>query len=462
MKTIKVGEDAKQSILKGINNVYNCVRGTLGGGGRNAIIDREFSSPLITNDGVSIAKEVEVEDETEMLGVNLMKSVANQTNEEVGDGTTTTTILAKVLIDKCFKELGLAGNVMVLKNKIKIDCEEIVKELKKRAKKIKTQADVEAIAFTSVENKEIAKMIAEIFKKVGKDGFVTYEDSFGYKTEYEVKKGYEIETACKSPYMIGTLKKPAVVVLDRHIQDISEIKVAIDYATERGRNVAIFAQDFSQELISQFVISIMDNKIKIITTRTNKEEMKNIEALTKAGVEDSKIKIGECDEITFKKDKTVIVGGIGDAKDRIKELEEQETSSEYEEEKIKKTVSQLKKGIGVIKIGASTPEEKEYLQYKIEDAINATTASYKEGYVKGGGEELVSIANTLKDNFLSDIIKAPYNQILENNGGELIPEGIIDPVKVIRVSLENAVSLASVVLTTNVSIANKKDGALEK
>lgn len=461
MKIIKLNKEAKASLRKGIDLVYDCVKLTLGSGGRNAILGKEFSSPLITNDGISIIREIEVEDEIEQLGVDLMKSVAQKTNEEVGDGTTSTIVLTKNILDACFSKVDglVSSNVMDLSRKVKNDCEEVIGRFKPVL--VKGKEDLKNIAFTSVENEEVAEMIADIFDKVGKDGFCTYEDSDSFKTTYEIKKGYEMGYGTCSSNMVLDVKKPNILVFNRTVNDLAYLAPFTNSLASKGVNeLVVFAKDFSTEVLADLNLNILSNNFKVIAIKCGDEELKDVSAFTGASMiikDDDKVGLGNADFISAKSFKTSISGGVGDVSARIKELKDKETSSLFDKEFVDRKVAQLSAGVGIIKVGARTDEERDYLKYKIEDAVNSTKSALEEGYVRGGGLALLEISESLNDNILKEPIKSVYNQVVLNKGNDEIPENIIDSFKMIKTTLENACSLASVVLTTELAISEKKN-----
>jgi chaperonin GroEL len=390
-----------------------------------------------------------------------MKSVSQKTNEEVGDGTTSTIILTKNILDACFSKVDglVSSNVMELSRKVKKDCEDVVARLSPQVKKVNGKEDLRNIAMTSVENEEIAEMIADIFDKVGKDGFATIEDADGFKTTYEIKNGYEMGYGCASKEMVMDVKKANILIFNRLVNSINYLSPFTNSLAGKGVNdLVVFAKDFSDEVLGELNLNILSNNFKVLAIRCGEDEMKDISALTGASIittDDDKPLIGNADIVSSSVSKTSIAGGVGDTSKRVEELRKDITSSKFDEEFVNRKIAQLTSGVGIIKVGAKTDEEREYLKYKIEDAVSSTKSALQEGFVIGAGRALLKVSEELTDNILKEPIKSVYNQVVENKGNNTIPDNVIDSFKVVKTTLENACSLASVVLTAELAIAEK-------
>lgn len=483
-KIIKLGNEARISLKAGIDKVADAVKVTLGPSGRNAILGHPFQTPEITNDGVSIAQEIYLDDEIEQLGADKIKEICKGTDDKAGDGTTTATVLAQAIMKTGFEKLDTTeftksqNNPIQIKNEIMVACETICKELTKIAKPISTLEDIKQVAFVSVESKEIAQVIAEMFEKIGKDGVVTVEDGY-LELESEVVDGLELEAGLTSDVFFTTedkkciLEKAPILVTNQKIETIEQIK----YLTQKinaesgEKNLVIIADDFSRDLLQAFAMAKLQGVFNVIAIKPpyfgKKEKMQDVAIMVGATFIDKEVtnvkdvelvNLGSAKKIIVDKDKTVILGAKGDTKARLKELKDElkTVKNKFDQEQLKKRIAKLSGGIGVIRVGGESETERGYLKKKIEDAVNATKYALQEGVVRGGGLALKTIAEKLPKNILTEAIKAPYNQIQENAGGDLeIGEDIIDPVKTTKTALRAACSVAGLILTTEVAIADK-------
>jgi len=482
-KIIKTGQEARQALKKGIDAVADVVKHTLGSKGRNVVIGNQHGEPTITNDGVSIAKEIILEDEIENLGAEILKDVASKTNDDAGDGTTTATVLAQAIINKGFKMLedenklgGISKNPMDIKREIDVARETIITELKKTAKKVKNKEELKQIATASMEDEKIGEIIADTVHKVGEYGVVTTEDGDVLGVHAEIVEGMKIKTGYELEYMAN--KDDKAIVNDAHIlitnQSIESVAQILELtkqlAEKKVNELVIVADNFSQPVLASFVESQIKGEFRVlaISAPADRENTltdlaivtggKYVDSRTGYKINDVSIEdLGRCKKVIATEDRTTFIGGVGDTKEHIKTLKNTETSSKYEKSKIEERIARLSGGVGVIKVLARTETEQGYLKDKVEDAINATKAANEEGIVKGGGLALKELSERLGDNILSDCIKAPYEQIQANAGGSLdIPDSVIDPVKVTRSALENACSLAGTVITAESAIQAKR------
>jgi len=487
MKLVKLNDQARGLVKNGVNLVADAVKTTLGPEGRNALIDRTPMTPLVTNDGVTIAMHVEAEDEFENIGVHLMKMVAAKTNDEVGDGTTSSTVLAQAIIDEVYGKLntdliGKKPSIVSLKNEIEENCTKVITELKKMSTPVKTDEDMLKVAETSMENKEIAKLIVDVFKEVKADGVITIEDSFDYTTTFDIIEGAKLSRGYATPYVMNNNKRECVVE-DAHILLTKEVIVNInqikhiveELAAKKITNLVILAKDFTPEILNIMIVNKVNSAFQFLPIKNNsfrEEELEDLASITGATLFDNQKKVADCilqdlgkaKKVISKMNESYIIDGAGDIKAKVKELEEEKKGgSVYKKDKIQARIANLTGGVAIIKVGATTEVEREYLKHKIEDAVNALRAAMNEGIVPGGGTTLKKISEKLPDNILTNPLKAPYNQIQENAGGKLtIKPNVIDPTKVVRVSLENACSVAKTLITTETTIAIKKEDDKDK
>jgi len=476
-KIIKLNQEARDALKRGVDQVADCAKVTLGPGGRNAILGRDYRAPLITNDGISIVKDIQLADEVENLGAEVIKDVSIKTNQEAGDGTTTAMVLAQALLDTVYPMLDKTAipqkDPMTLKREIKEESIKVIEKLKEMAEPVKgREADIATI---SAESEEIGALIADTLKKVGKEGKVTVEDGDGFDVEVEIVKGMELGVGLTSGFFANTEKGTAeyadikVLITDKHIDNLDEILPIIQELAEQGRKeVVMIAKGFNPDVTSQLVQMKLKGVFNVVCLKynLNKEGFKDIAAVCNAEVvykeADTKLtlnSLGELAKITADQEKSLLIGKNNKAVDkRVAEIKLEKTTTKYEKDTNAERIAKLKGGVGIIKVGASTETEREYLKLKIEDAVNATIAAIDEGVVSGGGKALLDISLSMDTGILAEMMSAPYRQIEKNAGGPVnITPQILDPVKVTRVALENACSVVGTLITTEVAIVTKND-----
>ncbi len=529
-KKLIFDEEVKKSLKTGVDTVANAVKITLGPRGRNVILDKGFGAPTITNDGVSIAKEISLRDKFENMGVEITKEVANKTNDLAGDGTTTAILLTQALVNEGLKRTSLGVNSMAVRSGMEKAAQDVVESLRAMATQISDKNDeIKQVATISAENEEIGAKIAEMIEAVGKDGVVTVEESQSFGIEIELTEGLEFDRGYISPYMItnsermeAEYKDVAVLITDKKISSVQEIVPLLEKLAQSGKKeLVIIAEDVEGEALATFVVNKLKGGFSVLAVKApgygdRKKEMLEDIAVTTGGKvvsEEVGMKLadvgtdvlGSAGRAVSTKDKTLIVNGKGDKSnitDRVESLKTQltQTESKFDQEKLEERIAKLGGGVGVLKVGAATETEMKYLKLKIEDAINATKAAIEEGIVPGGGTSLVrasaEVAKALNAKNLSEdelvgyqiVLKAlemPLKQIAINAGkddGSVIVEqvkttgsnagydaqndelvtdmikvGIIDPVKVERSSVQNAVSAAGVLLTAEAAVADDPD-----
>jgi len=533
-KDIKFNEDSRQAIKRGIDKVADAVKITLGPKGRNAILDKGYGAPMITNDGVTIAKEIELENKFENIGAELIKEVASKTNDVAGDGTTTATVLTQAIVREGLKYVAMGVNPVGIRHGIEKAGEEVIKELKANAKKIETKEEIAQVATISAEDPEIGKIIAEVMEKVGKDGVITVEESQTFGMSSEVVEGMQFDKGYISPYMITNSEKmqaefedPYILITDKKISSLSEILPILEKITQQGKkDVVIIAEEVDGEALATLVINKIRGTFNALAVKApgfgdrRKEMLSDIAVVTggKVITEDLGIKLenatidmlGRAKKVIAKKDSTIIVDGKGEKKDinsRVSQIrkEIQASDSDFDKEKLQERLAKLAGGVAILKVGAATESELTYKKHKVEDALAATKAAVEEGIVAGGGTALVKAgvavrkkyeSGTIK-NFSKDLItevdagfkillralEEPLRQIVQNAGQEegpvvanivrksefknngynavsgtmvddMIKEGIIDPVKVTRSAVENAISVSAMLLTTEVAVTD--------
>ena len=535
-KQILFGEKARHAMKRGVDTLAGAVKITLGPRGRNVVFDKSFGAPQITNDGVTIAKEIELEDKFENMGAELVKEVASKTNDAVGDGTTTAVVLAQSLIHEGLKYSSAGVNAVGLRRALESAREEIVKELQKMAKPVKEKEEIVQVATISAESRELGEIIAESIEKVGKDGAVTVEESQGVGIEKEVVEGMQFDRGYVSPYMItnaermeAVMEDPFILITDKKISSIQTILPLLEKLARLGKKeLVIIAEDVEGDALATLVVNRLRGAFNALAVKApgfgdrRKEMLEDIAVLTGAKViaEELGLKLettepemlGHARRVVTDKDNTTIVGGKGKKADldkRIAQIRAQteKTTSEYDKEKLQERLAKLSGGVAVIRVGAATETEMKYIKLKIEDAVAATKAALAEGIVAGGGSALFKTAALLRDRWmrraegdseragpeyqaayaiLLNALEEPLAQIAINAGkrvgeitmrvkdkiasdaksnagydaatdrvvADMLKEGIVDPVKVTRAALENAVSVASMFLTTEVAIAD--------
>ncbi|HDQ15764.1 MAG TPA: chaperonin GroEL [Bacteroidetes bacterium] len=526
-KKIIFNEKARQSLKKGIDKLAQAVRITLGPRGSNVILDRGFGSPLITNDGVTIAKEIELEDKTENLGAEVLKQAAEKTNDIAGDGTTTAIVLAWSIITAGLKNVTAGADALSIKRGIDKAVKLVVKELKSISQKVENHDEIANVGSISADDKEIGNMIANIFDEVGKDGVITVEESKTLGLSKEIVKGLQFDKGYISPYMItdsekmeAVLENPYIIITDKKITNIQEILPLLDKIVQSGKkDLLIIADDLSGEALATLILNKLRGTFNVVAVKTpgfgdsRKELMEDIAIVTGSKIISEEIglkldkteldDLGNARRIVINKENTTIVEGSGNAEDiqnRMKQIKKQieNTDSDFDKEKLEERLAKLSGGIAVIKVGAATEVEQKEKQHRVEDAVRATKAALEEGVVPGGGIALLRSSKALENINLDNVdekvgvdivfraLEEPIRQIAENAGrsGEVILEeakkrndnegfdvtkgefidmfkaGIVDPTKVARSALENAASVASMLLTTKVVVTDlpeKKD-----
>ncbi len=520
-KQICYGEDARKKLESGINQLADTVKITLGPKGRNVVLEKKFGAPLITNDGVTIAKEVELEDPFENMGAQLVKEVATKTNDVAGDGTTTATVLAQALVREGLKNIAAGANPMIVKKGIQKAVDTAVKEIVKNSKKVNGKEDIARVASISAADETIGTLIAEAMEKVSTDGVITVEESKTAETYSEVVEGMQFDRGYISPYMVtDTEKMEAVIddalilITDKKISNIQDILPLLEQIVQQGKKLIIVAEDIEGEALSTLIVNRLRGTFIVVGVKApgfgdrRKEMLQDIAILTGGQViseelgyelKDTTIDmLGKAGQVKVQKENTIIVNGNGNAENiqaRIAQIKAQieETTSEFDREKLQERLAKLAGGVAVIKVGAATETEMKEMKLRIEDALAATKAAVEEGIVAGGGTALINaipsveklLSETLGDektgvNIVAKALEEPVKQIAKNAGLEgaviiekilssdvnvgfnalkeeyvnMIEAGIVDPTKVTRSALQNAASVASMVLTTESLVAD--------
>ncbi len=521
-KTFLFNEEARRALQRGTDIIANAVKVTLGPRGRNVVLEKKFGSPTITNDGVTIAREIDVEDPFENLGVQLVKEVATKTNDIAGDGTTTATVLAQAIIKEGLRNVAAGANPIFLKRGIDKAVEKAVEEIKKLAKDVKTKEDIAQVASISAADREIGDLIAEAMDKVGKDGVITVEESKGIGTELEVVEGMQFDRGYISPYMVtdaermeAVLDDVYILITDQKLSNMKNLLPILEKIAQVGRPLLIIAEDVEGEALATLVVNKLRGTLNVVAVKApgfgdrRKAMLGDIAVVTGGQVisEELGLKLesatidmlGRAERVRVTKDDTIIVGGKGDPKE-IEKREAQiraqieETTSDYDREKLQERLAKIKGGVAVIRVGAPTETELKEKKHRIEDALSATKAAVEEGIVPGGGIALLHIAPKLEEldlegdmkigaNIIVKALEEPLKMIAENAGleGSVIVEkakeqptnvgfdavreefrdmfeaGIVDPAKVTRSALQNAASIASMILTTEVLVTEKPE-----
>lgn len=524
-KQILFGEDARKAIQAGLQKSAQAVKVTLGPRGRNVVLEKSYGGPRITNDGVSIAKEISFKDKFENMGAEMVKEVANKSNDVAGDGTTTTVVLLESLVNEGLKSLHKGANAMAIRSGMEQARDAAVRELKKMAKPVEGRQDIEQVATISAESPELGRIIAETVEKVGKNGVVTVEESQGMELSYEVVEGLQIDKGYVSAYMVtnpermeAEMRDAHILVTDRKIGSVQEILPLLEKVMQAGKKeMVIIADDIEGEALTTFVLNKLRGTFSVLAVKApgfgdrKKEMLADIAAVVGAEVVSADLgmtfettelsALGKAGRVVAGKDTTVFVSGKGkktDIEARIAQLATLagQTTSKFDKEKLEERIAKLSGGVAVIRVGAATETEMKYLKDKIDDAVKATKASIEEGIVPGGGTALAKVSRMLnvedwefdsKDEELGFAIvgkalESPLRQILANCGkddgsaivervqagkgfggydalkGEEVADmaaaGIIDPVKVTRSAVENAVSSAAILLTTEAAVAD--------
>jgi chaperonin GroEL len=513
-KQLKYGEEARRSLERGINALADTVKITLGPKGRNVVLDKKFGSPQIVNDGVTIAKEIELEDPFENMGAQLVKEVASKTNDVAGDGTTTATVLAQAIINEGLKNVAAGANPMILGRGIKKAVNAAVESLKAQSSPIKGKEAIAQVASISADDPEIGSLISDAMEKVGNDGVITVEESKSLATELEIVEGMQFDRGYVSAYMVTDTEKmeavlddPYILITDKKITNTQEILPVLEQIVQSGKKLLIIAEDIEGEALATLVVNKLRGTFTCVAVKApgfgdrRKAMLEDIAILTGGTVISEEVgldlkdvtidQLGTARTVTVDKENTTIVEGGGDPakiKDRIAAIKTQieETTSDYDREKLQERLAKLSGGVAVIKVGAATETEMKEKKLRIEDALNATRAAIEEGIIPGGGIALLKAIPALEKieaegdemtgvNIIKHALEAPLRQIATNAGmegsvivenikknndpnygydaltgefGDMVAKGIIDPTKVTRSALQNAASVASMVLTT--------------
>ena len=523
-KEIKFGEDARKKMLDGVNKLADTVKVTLGPKGRNVVLDKSFGAPLITNDGVTIAKEIELDDPYENIGARLVKEVATKTNDIAGDGTTTATVLAQAIIKEGVKNVAAGGDPLAIKRGIDKAVESAVEGLKGISSEINGKEDIARVASISANSNEIGELIAEAMEKVSKDGVITIEESKTATTGLNVVEGMQFDKGYISPYFVTdtdkmetVMENPYILITDKKISNIQEILPLLESLMQQSGKLLIIADDIESEALSTLVLNKLRGVLNVAAVKApgfgdrRKEMLEDIAVLTGGEVITSDLglelkdttieQLGRAKQVKIQKENTIIVDGAGDKEKlsaRVKQIKTQleETTSEFDKEKLQERLAKIAGGVAVIEVGAATEVEMKEKKLRIEDALSATKAAVEEGIVAGGGTALVNIMPAVEKclNDLSEeekigakiVLKAleePVRQIATNAGLEgavilnkiksseagigfnaakeeyvdMKKAGIVDPTKVTRSALQNAASIASMILTTESVVTDKKE-----
>jgi len=516
-KDIRFSEDARRAILRGVDKLANTVNVTLGPKGRNVVLEKKYGSPLITNDGVTIAKEIELKDPFENMGAQLVREVASKTNDVAGDGTTTATILAQAIIREGLKNVAAGANPMIMRHGIEKAVQAAVEELKRIAKPVEGKEAIAQVAAISADDPEIGKLIAEAMEKVGNEGVITVEESKSLLTELDVVEGMQFDRGYISPYMVtntermeAELEEPLILITDRKVSNIQDVLPVLEKVVQAGKPLLVIAEDVEGEALATLVVNKLRGTLLSVAVKApgfgdrRKAMLEDIAILTGGQVISEELglelkqtrldQLGRAQRVIVTKDTTTIVGGAGSQEKiqaRIKTIKQQieETTSEFDKEKLQERLAKLAGGVAVIRVGAATETELKEKKARIEDALNATRAAVEEGIVPGGGVALINTIPAVEKvqatgdeltgvRIVLKALEEPAKQIASNAGEEgavvvermkkekpgigynaatgewvdMIQAGIIDPVKVTRSALQNAASVAMMVLTTEAAV----------
>ena len=521
-KQILFDEEARRALGRGVDALANAVKVTLGPKGRNVVLDKKYGAPTITNDGVTIARDIELEDPFENMGAQLVKEVATKTNDIAGDGTTTATLLAQAMIQEGMRNVVAGANPMIVKKGIETAVKTLVEEIKSKAQKVETKAKIAQVAAISSGDTEVGDLIAEAMEKVGKDGVITVEESKSMDTNLSVVEGMQFDRGYISPYMVTDTEKmeavmddPYVLITDRKISSVADILPVLEQVVKQGKQIVIIAEDLDGEALATIVVNKLRGTFKALAVKApgfgdrRKAMLEDIAILTGGTVISEEIgrkldsvtleDLGRARQVRSTKEETTIVDGAGDKAQiagRVDQLKKQiaDTTSDFDREKLQERLAKLSGGVAVVEIGAATEVEMKDKKYRVEDALNATRAAVEEGIVAGGGTTFIDILPALdKIKVEGDVkvgveivkraIEAPVRQIAENAGLEgsvvvdsvkkagdgvgfnalentyvdMIGAGIVDPAKVTRSALQNAASIAAMVLTTETLVTDKPE-----
>jgi len=528
-KDVKFGQDAREKMLRGVDILANAVKVTLGPKGRNVVLEKSFGAPRVTKDGVTVAKEIELEDKFENMGAQMMREVASKTSDEAGDGTTTATVLAQAIVREGAKSVAAGSNPMDLKRGIDLAVTAIVDELKAKAKKVTSNDEIAQVGTISANGDvEIGAKIAEAMKKVGNEGVITVEESKSLETELDVVEGMQFDRGYLSPYfitnadkMIAELEDPHILIHEKKLSNLQALLPLLESVVQAGKPLLIVAEDVEGEALATLVVNKLRGGLKVAAVKApgfgdrRKAMLEDIAVLTGGTVisEDVGIKLenvtlemlGKAKKVTIDKDNTTIVDGAGSKSDieaRIKQIKAQieDTTSDYDREKLQERLAKLAGGVAVLRVGGATEIEVKERKDRVDDALHATRAAVEEGIVPGGGVALLRAIKSLDGlnvenddqkvgiNIVKKALQAPARQIFTNAGedgsvivgkvlendkynygynaqthayGDLVSQGVIDPAKVVRCALQDAASIAGLLVTTEVSVAElpKKEAA---
>ncbi len=523
-KEIKYGEDARKKLLEGVNKLADTVKVTLGPKGRNVVLDKSFGAPLITNDGVTIAKEIELDDAFENMGARLVKEVSTKTNDVAGDGTTTATVLAQVMLKEGVKNVAAGGDVLSIKKGMDKATQKAIETLKEISSPINGKEDIARVASISANSEEIGNLIADAMEKVSKDGVITIEESKTSSTDVNVVEGMQFDKGYVSPYMVTDTDKmevvmdnPYILITDKKISNIQEILPLLEELTSQSGKLVIIADDFENEALSTLILNKLRGVLNVVGIKApgfgdkRKEMLEDLAVLTGGEVITSELglelkdttlaQLGRAKQVKCTKENTIVVDGMGDKaklEARIKQIKNNidATKSSYDKENLEERLAKLAGGVAVIQVGAATEVEMKEKKLRIEDALSATKAAVEEGILPGGGTAYVNVIPEV-EKILAEVseeekigvkiilkaLEEPVKQIATNAGLEgavildkvksskpgvgfdaakeqyvdMKKEGIVDPTKVTRSALENAESVASMILTTESIITDKKE-----
>ena len=525
-KEIKYGSEARAALEKGVNQLADTVKVTLGPKGRNVVLDKSFGAPLITNDGVTIAKEIELEDGFENMGAQLIREVASKTNDVAGDGTTTATVLAQAMVHEGMKNLEAGANPIVLRKGMKKATDKAVEAIREMSSKVNGKEQIARVAAVSSGDDAVGQMVADAMEKVSNDGVITIEESKTMQTELDLVEGMQFDRGYISAYMATDMEKmeavlddPYILITDKKISNIQEILPLLEQVVQSGARLLIIAEDIEGEALTTLIVNKLRGTFNVVAVKApgygdrRKEMLQDIAILTGGQViseelgfdlkETTMDQLGRAKSVKVQKENTVIVDGCGDKnaiEDRVAQIKKalEETTSEFDKEKLQERLAKLAGGVAVIRVGAATETEMKEAKLRMEDALNATRAAVEEGIIGGGGSAYIHASKEVKKfadelegdektgaNIIPKALEAPLYQIAKNAGLEgavivnkvresepgtgfdaynekyvnMVEQGILDPAKVTRSALQNATSVASTLLTTESVVATIKEDA---
>ena len=525
-KEIKYGSEARAALEKGVNQLADTVKVTLGPKGRNVVLDKSFGAPLITNDGVTIAKEIELEDGFENMGAQLIREVASKTNDVAGDGTTTATVLAQAMVHEGMKNLEAGANPIVLRKGMKKATDKAVEAIREMSSKVNGKEQIARVAAVSSGDDAVGQMVADAMEKVSNDGVITIEESKTMQTELDLVEGMQFDRGYISAYMATDMEKmeavlddPYILITDKKISNIQEILPLLEQVVQSGARLLIIAEDIEGEALTTLIVNKLRGTFNVVAVKApgygdrRKEKLQDIAILTGGQViseelgfdlkETTMDQLGRAKSVKVQKENTVIVDGCGDKnaiEDRVAQIKKalEETTSEFDKEKLQERLAKLAGGVAVIRVGAATETEMKEAKLRMEDALNATRAAVEEGIIGGGGSAYIHASKEVKKfadelegdektgaNIILKALEAPLYQIAKNAGLEgavivnkvresepgtgfdaynekyvnMVEKGILDPAKVTRSALQNATSVASTLLTTESVVATIKEDA---